>query len=103
MFWASIILDPVSYILLVDYARAHKMHFFSVDVSVRNNSIRISRPTVNDVRHSTLTAVLFGASANCEKATVNFVTAVCLHGTIRLSHWTDIYEIRYSSIFRKSG
>ena len=47
---------------------------------------------------------LLGAFAKVRKATVSFVTSVCpsLQMEQLSSHWTDIHEISYISVFRKS-
>jgi len=48
--------------------------------------------------------VSLGTFAELRKATVSFV--VCVRPSVRMEqldcHWTDIYEILYSSICRKS-
>ena len=52
----------------------------------------------------TLLPVSLGAFAELRKATISFV--MCVRPSVRMEqldcHWTDIYEILYSSICRKS-
>jgi hypothetical protein len=68
--------------------------------------IRNSRFTVPGVWHSTLTAILLGAFASCDKATLIFVASVGLHRTALLPpdgySWNSIFD-NFSKIWLESS